>query len=49
MKIEDQMIMSLSTLEYMLDNLGWREEEFSFDVITRLAEWHDQEKYLRMI
>ena len=41
--------MSGSALEYMRDNWGEREAELSFDTIIRLAEWHDQGKYRRMI
>ena len=32
--------MSGSTLEYMRDNCGGREAEYSFDTIVKLAEWH---------
>ena len=37
-KLEDKMIMSGSTLEYMRENLGGREAEYSFDTIVKLAE-----------
>ena len=37
-KLEDQSIISGSTLEYMRDNLGVREAEYSFDTIVKLAE-----------
>ena len=39
-KLEDQLIMSGSTLEYMRNNWGDREAEYSFDMIVKLAEWH---------
>ena len=48
-KIEDQSMMSARTLEYMRDNCGGREAEYSFDTIIRLAEWHVNGKYPRMI
>ena len=48
-KLEDQMIMSGSTLEYMRENCGVREAEYSFDTIVKLAEWHVKWKYPRMI
>ena len=46
-KLEDHSIMS--TLEYMRDNWGGREAEYSFDTIVKLAEWHVKGKYPRMI
>ena len=48
-KLEDQVIMSGSTLEYMGDNWGDSEAEYSFDTIVKLAEWHVKRKYPRMI
>ena len=39
-KLEYQLIMSGSTLEYMRNNWGDREAEYSFDTIVKLAEWH---------
>ena len=39
-KLEDKMIMSGSTLEYMRENCGGMEAEYSFDTIVKLAEWH---------
>ena len=39
-KFEDQLIMSGSTLEYMRENCGGMEAEYSFDTIVKLAEWH---------
>ena len=39
-KLEDKMIMNGSTLEYVRENWGGREAEFSFDTIVKLAEWH---------
>ena len=48
-KLKDQSIMSGSTLEYMRDNWGGREVEYSFDTIVTLAEWHVKGKYPRMI
>ena len=48
-KLEDQRIMSGSTLEYMRNNWGDREAEYSFDTIVKLAEWHVKWKYPRMI
>ena len=48
-KLEDKMIMSWSTLEYMRENLGGRETEYSFDTIVKLAEWHVKGKYPPMI
>ena len=48
-KLEDQSIMSGSTLEYMRENWGAREAEYSFDTIVKLAEWHVKGKYPRMI
>ena len=39
-KLEDQLIMIGSTLEYMRENWGGREAEYSFDTIVKLAEWH---------
>ena len=41
--------MSGSTLEYMRDNWGGMEVEYSFDTIVKLAEWHVKGKYPRMI
>ena len=46
-KFEDKMIMSGSTLEYVRENLGGREAEYSFDTIVKLAEWHVKRKYPR--
>ena len=37
LKLEDQLIISGSTLEYMRDNWGGREAEYSFDTIVKLA------------
>ena len=48
-KLEDKMIMSGSTLEYMRENWGGREAEYSFDTIVKLAEWQVKGKYPRMI
>ena len=48
-KLEDQVFMSGSTLEYMRENCGGREAEYSFDTIVKLAEWHVKWKYPRMI
>ena len=48
-KLEDNMIMSGSTLEYVRENWGGREAEFSFDTIVKLAEWHVKGMYPRMI
>ena len=48
-KLEDQSIMSGSTLEYIRDNWGGREAEYSFDTIVKLAVWHANGKYPRMI
>ena len=48
-KIEDQMIISGSTLEYVRYNWVVIESYFSFAMFMRLAEWHDQSKYPRMI
>ena len=48
-KLEDKMIMSGSTLEYVRENWGGREAEFSFDTLVKLAEWHVKGKYPRMI
>ena len=48
-KLEDQMIMSGSTLEYMRENWGGMEAEYSFDTIVKLAEWHTKGKYPGMI
>ena len=48
-KLEDKMIMSGSTLEYMRENWVGREAEYSFDTIVKLAEWHVKGKYPRMI
>ena len=48
-KLEDKMIMSMSTLEYMRENCGGREAEYNFDTIVKLAEWHGKGKYPRMI
>ena len=36
-KLEDQSIMSGSTLEFMRDNWGGREAEYSCDRIVKLA------------
>ena len=47
-KLEDQSIMSGSTLEYMRDNWGVSEAEYSFDTIVKLSEWHVNGKYPRM-
>ena len=41
--------MSGSTLEYIRDNWGGREAEYSFDTIVKLAEWHVKGKYPWMI
>ena len=41
--------MSGSTLEYMLENCGAREAEYSFDPIIKFAEWHVKGKYPCMI
>ena len=41
--------MSVSTLGYMRENCGASEAEYSFDTIIRLAEWHVNGKYPRMI
>ena len=49
LNLQDLSIMSGSTLEYMRDNWGAREAEYSFDTIIRLAEWHVKGKYPRMI
>ena len=49
MKLEDQRIMSGSTLEYMRNNCGDREAEYSFDTIVKLAGCHIKWKYPRMI
>ena len=38
LNLQDLLIMSGSTLEYMRDNWGEREAEYSFDTIIRLAE-----------
>ena len=48
-KLEDQVFISGSTLEYMRENWGGRETEYSFDTIVKLAEWHVKVKYPRMI
>ena len=48
-KLEDQSIMSGSTLEYMRENWGEIEAEYSFDTIVKLAEWHVKGKYPRMV
>ena len=48
-KLEDKVIMSGSTLEYMRENWGGRGAEYSFDTIVKLAEWHVKGKYPRMI
>ena len=48
-KLEYKMIMSGSTLEYVRENCGGREAEFSFDTIVKLPEWHVKVKYPRMI
>ena len=48
-KLEDHVFMSGSTLEYMRENCGGREAEYSFDTIVKLAEWHVKGKYTRMI
>ena len=37
-KLQDQVFMSGSTLEYMRENWGGREAEYSFDTIVKLAE-----------
>ena len=37
-KLEDQLIMSGSTLEYMRENCGGRGAEYSFDTIVKSAE-----------
>ena len=37
-KLEYQSIISGSTLEYMRDNWGLREAEYSFDTIIKMAE-----------
>ena len=37
-KLEDQRIMSGSTLEYMRNNWRDREAEYSFDTIVKFAE-----------
>ena len=47
--LEDQVIMSGSTLEYMRDNWGGREAEYSFDTIVKLAVWNVRGRYQRMI
>ena len=47
-KLEDQSIMSGSTLEYMRENWRAREAEYSFDTIVKLAEWHVKGKYPRI-
>ena len=47
--MEDQLIMSGSTLEFMRDNCGGREADYSFDTIVKLAEWHVKGKYPLMI
>ena len=44
-KLEDQRIMSWSTLEYMRNNWGDLESKYSFDTIVKLAEWHVKGKY----
>ena len=41
--------MSGITLEYMRNNWGDREAEYSFDTIGKLAEWHVKLKHSRMI
>ena len=41
--------MSGSTLEYMRNNWGDRDAEYSFDTIVKLAEWHVKWKHPRMI
>ena len=41
--------MSGSTLEYMRDNCGANEAEYSFDTIIKMAELHVNGKYPRMI
>ena len=48
-KLEDKSIMSRSTLEYMRDNCGGREAEYSFDTMVKLTEWYVKGKYPRMI
>ena len=48
-KLEDQSIMSVSTLANMRDNCGGMDAEYSFDTIVKLAEWHVKGKYPRMI
>ena len=48
-KLEDQLIMSGSTLEFMRDYCGGMEAEYSFDTTVKLAEWHVKGKYPRMI
>ena len=48
-KLEDQVFMSGSTLEYMRENWGGRHAEYSFETIVKLAEWHVKGKYTRMI
>ena len=49
MEVGGPSVYEGSTLEYMRENWGGREADYSFDTIVKLAEWHVKGKYSRMI